>query len=121
MRGASAIQKLLQELPRAPVRVFLVWERVLWSDMAPPTSHVLGLLSDRRARQLWDPGRLVANEIHRALRQRGEAVDEDGVIWDEVILYPPGARWDGALPPAAYSGSPVVSVLEAVRGRLPAE
>ncbi len=122
MRGASALQDLLRKSPDAGLRAFVVWEPVLWSDLTPPLTKVLARVSDGRVAQFWDPGRLLSADLVQALRARpGEAhddPDDDDIVWDCVAIYPPGARWEEALPAPAYIDCPVVRVIEEVQRRL---
>ena len=32
----------------------------------------------------------------------------DNILWDLAALYPPGAKWNGTLPPATFFDGPVV-------------
>lgn len=122
MRGASAVQQLLERHADERVRVFVVWEPVILTDIAPPTSGVLGLLSDRRVRQYWDADRLLSRNIvslaiaDAAKTGREVELDAESIVWDFVAIYPAGARWGRALP--EYHGYPVVEVLEEFERRL---
>ena len=123
MRGASALQDLLRRSPDTSLRVFVVWEPVVWNDLAPPLTMVLRRVSDRRAAQLWDRGRLVSADLLRAIRSvpdsgPADRPDDDTIVWDCVAIYPPGARWDTSLPPPAFIDCPVVAVIEEVGRRL---
>ncbi len=85
MRGASALGDV----------VFVVWESVLWTDFAPPTSKVLSLIADSRASQYWDKD-LVLSAKADSLgdTSRGEAAAAAGtkaVVWDVAAIFPPGA------------------------------
>jgi hypothetical protein len=87
---------------------------------------MLARIHDRRARQFWDGGLLLSKEIVRATladparRERAPDVNEDTIVWDQVGLYGPSARWDGAIPEPEFTGGPVVSVADELRGRLAA-
>ena len=125
MRGASAVEETIEKRPGAPLSVFAVWEPVLWTDAAPPTTSVLSRLRDPRAVQYWDPERALSREILRqarfdpALSRALGEVPEDAVVWDFVAVFPPGARWDGRFPkPGAY-GFPVVEAIGDVERHLP--
>ena len=37
------------------------------------------------------------------------------IVWDYVAIYEPGKLWDKAPPEPAYSGNPVVDVIEETR------
>ena len=56
LRGASAVQRLIGHDPAAKVRVLVVWEPVIFTDIAPPTNFALSRISDARAAQFWDAG-----------------------------------------------------------------
>jgi hypothetical protein len=94
-----------------------VWEPVIWSDVSPPTSGVLGILSDSRVAQYWDPKRTLSAEIVRSLRAdpraypQGPRVEEDTIVWDVVALFAENARWDAAFPAPVFHGCPVVQAL----------
>jgi hypothetical protein len=98
--------------------VLVVWEPVLRTDLAPPTSHVLAHIRDPRARQFWDAGRLLSASMVQAARERGDPVPENGIVWDLVATYPPGVLWKEAPPLADFSDGPVVNVIDAARRRL---
>ena len=114
MRGASALEDLLRRTPDPVLAAFVVWEPVIWSDLAPPLTGVLGRVSDRRAAQFWDAERLVSAELRRAI-----GADEDvSVVWDCVAIYPSGSRWDDRLPAPAFIDCPVVEAIDQVGRRL---
>ena len=100
------MQKVLEENPGARLRVIVVWEPVLLTDIAPPTTHALSRLSDARAAQLWDRGRALS---------RAMGGTDDDVLWDYVAIYPAGAKWDDAPPVSVFDGGPVVDVIDDVR------
>ena len=119
LRGASAIARWLEELPQdAPLQVFVIWERVLWTDRLPPSAQVLRIIWDRRAVQAWDPRRRVSAESLRAARPHGAAVEDGEIAWDQVNVYRPGVLWQDALPPPEFSGCPVFSSIDSLRARL---
>jgi hypothetical protein len=83
----------------ARIRVFVVWEPVIPTDIAPPTNGALALASDRRTAQLWDPDRILSQEIVRAaledptlLSTEDGGVDATTVVWDFVAVFPHGVR-----------------------------
>src|SRR5882672_2915307 len=115
---------MLQRTPGTSLRVFLVWEPVLLTDLTPPRSSVLARVADPRARHFWDRGRLVSAGLLRVLgtgRVGGEGADppeQDGIVWDTVAIYPPGVVWGDAVPAPGYVDGPVVRVIEEVARRL---
>jgi hypothetical protein len=84
------------------VRVFVIWEPVLPTDWSAPSTAALRRVSDTRATQFWDKGRLVSHLM-------GEH-DRHSVVWDYIAVYPLGAVWDDGPPEALYHGGPVVRV-----------
>ena len=100
------MQQILQDYPGGRLRVILVWEPVVSTDIAPPTSHALRRLSDPRVSQLWD------RELSLSRTMRG---GDDEVVWDYVAAFPADVVWGDDLPKAAFEGSPVVSAIEELR------
>ena len=121
MRGASALDRLLAEFPDAPLRVQVVWEPVLKSDIAAPLSGVLALLADRRVTQYWDPGRVISADFVRSVNETParygfeEALPPGFIAWDAVAVFPKSVQWERNLPvPARYDG-PVVGAIDVTR------
>ena len=81
--------------------MFVIWEPVLPTDLAAPSTMTLKRINDSRASQYWDKEHLVSKAI-------GE---EDGVVWDYVAVYPPGKLWEKSPPEAVYSHAPVVRAI----------
>ena len=92
------------------MRVFVIWEPVLPTDWSAPSTAALGRVSDARATQFWDKGRLISHLM-------GEH-DRHSVVWDYIAVYPPGAVWEDGPPEALYHGGPVVRVMGRVRSAL---
>jgi len=105
LQGASAFQKLLDEQPEGKVRVFVIWEPVLPTDLTAPSTMTLKRIADTRASQYWDNEHLVSKSI-------GE---EDDVVWDYVAVYPPGKLWEKGPPEPTYSQAPVVHSIDGTR------
>jgi hypothetical protein len=95
--GASAIQQVLQQEAGKNIRVFVLWERVLLTDWLGPSTATLKRISDGRAQQYWDKGRLLSKAL-------GET-DKKSIVWDQVIVYGRGVSWSEIAPP-----KPVVAV-----------
>jgi hypothetical protein len=123
--GSAALQAMLERLP-APVTVFAVWEPVLGAD-PPPTGHMLGNLKDPRVHQLWDPTHIMSDEMRAAelanpgsppqARTRTNS-DPDGVMYDTLVVFAPGARWDTTLPVADYLEVGLEAKLDELRQQL---
>jgi hypothetical protein len=110
LQGASAFEKLLDEQRGQNIRVFVVWEPVLFSDFGAPSTATLKRVSDLRASQYWDKGHLVS----RLLGER----DSSSVVWDYVAVYELGKVWGQSPPEPAYSGVPVVHAIEETRAAI---
>ena len=100
LQGASAIEKILDSQPNPKIRVFVIWEPVLLTDLAAPSTATLRRIRDHRASQYWDKGHLISHLL-------GER-DRRSVVWDYVAVYQPGTLWDKAPPEPLYSRTPVV-------------
>jgi len=124
VRGASALEKVLEEEKTVPLRVLVVWEPVIDSDVGPPSARELARVSDKRATQFWDERRLLSQEMVEAARadakhpERAERLKDEGIVWDFVAIFPPGARWEARVPEPDYYFSPVVKGIGDVRTRL---
>jgi hypothetical protein len=118
VRGASAIDAIAKEVPGVPLRVFVIWEPVVWSDALRPSDRSMARkLPDERALHYWDPSKSLSAEILRAPWTRKFAVRGGplGVVWDWVALYPAGARWQDAFPEPVVQGFPVVDAEDRAR------
>ena len=107
MQGASALEKLLDQQREPRIRVFVVWEPVLLTDLGAPSTMTLRRVSDLRVSQYWDKEHLVSHLL-------GER-DRRSVVWDYVAVYQPGKFWDQAPPEPANSGVPVVRAIDRTR------
>jgi hypothetical protein len=117
LRGASAMQKLLEQHGDAAVRVFAVWEPVRFADWLRPSTAALARLSDRRASQFWDHDHILANRIERdalASRGRPNCCEAHDILFDLVALYPAAAKWSDHLPPPTIYDGPIVTVVSQI-------
>jgi hypothetical protein len=105
LQGASAFQKILDEQREGKIRVFVIWEPVLPTDLAAPSTMTLKRIADIRASQYWDNEHLVSKSIG----------GEDGVVWDYVAVYPHGKLWDKSPPESSYSKAPVIHGIDGTR------
>jgi len=122
VRGASALGDVLKKVTGRPVRVFVVWEPVLWRDFAPPTSKVLSLISDARASQYWDKELLLSAKTDSlrdtSRRQPASATGKKPVVWDVAAIFPPGVRRDADFPSPAFASRPVIARINEIQRRL---
>jgi hypothetical protein len=107
LQGASAFEKLLDEQREQNIRVFVIWEPVLPTDLFAPSTATLKRIFDTRASQYWDKERLVSHSL-------GER-DSSSIVWDYVAVYEPGKLWEQAPPEPAYSSEPVVRAIDGTR------
>lgn len=87
--------------------MFVVWEPVLVTDWAPPSTATMERISDSRVSQFWDKHRLISHLL-------GEH-DRQSIVWDFIAVYPAGPVWKKRPPPALFTGGPVVRVAERAR------
>lgn len=104
LQGASAAERILKQFAGRPLRVFVVWEPVLPTDWAPPSTATMGRITDSRVSQFWDKHRLISHLL-------GEH-DRRSIVWDFIAVYPAGPAWKMRPPPALFTGGPVVRAAE---------
>jgi hypothetical protein len=91
--------------------VFAIWEPILPTDWSAPGTGVLNRLNDRRVRQFWDPGHVLAAVIKKAETSgqlHPDCCDHNGFFWDLAAVYAPGSRWNDLLPEPVLLNGPVV-------------
>jgi hypothetical protein len=111
MRGASALASVLKDREHAPVRAFVVWEPVIFTDAFRPRDETLASkVRDPRATHFWDPKKSLSKEILRAPWTRKYAVrgGPTATVWDWVAIFSPDARWDEHFPEPMEQEFPVV-------------
>ena len=114
------MQSVLRVNSPVPVRVFVVWLPVLFTDFTPPNTSAMARVPDPRARQFWDPDRMIAKAIDTAGAGQPEpdCCELYGLPWDVAAVYPPGVRWDERLPPANFLNGPVADLTDAIDAAL---
>lgn len=85
----------------------MIWEPVLPTDLAAPSTMTLKRISDLRCSQYWDREHLVSKSL-------GES-DGESLVWDYVAVYQPGKMWEQAPPEPAYSKVPVIKAIGGTR------
>jgi len=113
----------LQTVPNAKVKVFVIWEPIVFSDLTLPTDSVLQRVVDVRAGQYYDSDHLVSKALQAQMLAHGvtgrEYLVKDKYVWDTMAVYAPGARWEtgsGAKPD--FVGAPVAYVSDRLAGYL---
>lgn len=112
MRGASALESLLETQADSHLRVFVVWEPVLATDLGAPSTVTLRRIHDPRVKQYWDSNRVLSHAM-------GEH-DRPTVVWDYLAIYKPEQIWSQTPPQPEFNGRPVVKVIDGARTALQA-
>jgi len=112
----------LQRHSDPSLRVLVVWEPMLPTDLRSPVHGTLGRISNQRARQFWDPQHIVARELGRTAREKAGQPKPDccvnrGFFWDDAILYAPHSKWRQT-PTVVFWNGPVVRVASALEKAL---
>ena len=120
MRGASAIEEVLKDAAGNKATPLIIWEPILRTDFSAPGRTALGRISDPRAAQYWDPNHVFARELRDKLvadsqHPQPSCCDTETTPWDLILVYPPGARWETALPRATYADGPVYRLKAQIR------
>lgn len=101
----------MRQQPAARVQVFAVWEPILLTDWSRPSTAVLKRLTDARVVQFWDARHMLARRMAQDAREpqpKQNCCERDGYLWDLAAVYPAGALWQDAMPPAIFFDGPVV-------------
>jgi hypothetical protein len=98
---------LLKEFNGKKIRVLAVWEPVLPTDWGAPSSSALKRISDPRAAQFWDKGRLLSHAM-------GEH-DKDSIVWDHILVYDSKVVWNQVPQKPLWEGGPVLDVMDSAR------
>ncbi len=103
------------------MQLFVVWEPILASDVAPPTRLAMHRISDRRVRQYWDEQHVLAGRMKtdaRIPQPEPHCCDSNGILWDVAAVYPKSATWRETLPSAFVFDGPVVSITSSIEAAL---
>jgi hypothetical protein len=119
------VEALLRKQAATPVKVIVVWERVLMTDRRGVRQKAVDKLTDRRAVHFWDPERRVSSAMGgpegvagtgaKVLFEMGE------VVWDFAAVYSPGEHWQDGKAKPAFAGGQVENVIAEVEKALLAE
>jgi hypothetical protein len=114
LRGASALQAVLQRHPNAAIRLFVVWEPILFSDFGPPSSSALSRIHDSRVIQFWDADHSVSTALQQMLVSHESLTPHccrrGDTLWDVAVFYPAGNEWSAMAPTPTYMNGTVVQV-----------
>jgi len=101
---------MLRQINSKDVRIFVVWEPVLPTDFAAPSTAALGRIADVRASQYWDRKRALSHLLGEHNRST--------VVWDHIAVYAPGTLWQDTPPDPIYSDHPVRDVINGARAAI---
>jgi hypothetical protein len=104
----------LQRNADPSLRVLVVWEPMLATDLRSPVRSTLGRIPDRRGSQFWDPQHLVAKDLIKIAGEHSEQPKpaccfDNGLFWDDAVLFPPHSTWRQT-PTAIFWNGAVVRV-----------
>ena len=85
----------------------MVWEPVLATDLAAPSTASLARVPDLRVAQYWDRKRTLSHLMGEHNRA--------SVVWDYIAVYAPGTTWEETPPKPVYSAHPVRDVIEGAK------
>jgi len=85
----------------------VIWEPVLPTDFAAPSTAALARIADVRAAQYWDRKRALSH----LLGERNRST----VVWDYIAVYAPGTLWQDTPPKPIYSDNPVRDVISGAK------
>ena len=123
MQGVSATSDILRNAPKAKVKVFVIWEPIVFSDLVAPSDSVLRNIPDARVAQFYDSKHLVSKALQAQMLAHGVTGQDyfvkDEYVWDAAAIYPSGVRWEnsGGVKPD-FVGAPIVEVSERMAGYL---
>ena len=69
------------------------------------------MLRDPRVKQVWDPDHLVSTALRTAQTPGVVSIPDarlrtderpDGTLYDTIVAFPPGLRWEGMLPAPSF-------------------
>lgn len=75
------------------LRTYVVWGPMQGEETRQHAEEVTESQPDPRATHFWTGAQVVAERL------QGPAGLEDELAWDTFLLYPPGPRWEGNVPP----------------------
>jgi hypothetical protein len=110
VRGASALESLLESQTDSHLSVFVIWEPVLATDLSAPSTITLRRIRDSRVKQYWDSNRVLSHAM-------GEH-DRPSVVWDYIAVYKPEQFWTDAPPQPEFTGRPVMRFIDGTRKAL---
>ena len=94
VKGHGVVREIFEDVKSDKLKGFLVWLPMKANDNARTAFTEARSWKDPRVlAEGWDSEREVGNQFSKTLKLRGSA-------WDVYLVYKPGVRWEGDLPPA---------------------
>lgn len=91
--GHGVIREIFSESTANKLMGFLVWLPMKGKDTPASASAQSTTWHDERVQlQGWDDGRAIGEQFAKTLKLRSTA-------WDVYLVYAPGVRWEGDIPP----------------------
>lgn len=92
VKGYEVVQNLLKRFRQEPIEVELVWIPMVEGDSyAAAEAHAIGQTNSSIVNS-WDKDRSVGDAFRETLGLKRTA-------WDVYLVYAPGIKWDGPIPP----------------------
>lgn len=98
MGARWAQDELLARNPKADLRVFVIWFRMLDED--EPSRSPLTLFTDKRVEQRWDEEKAAGawflqhlRDLRPARQVAGKFPQREDALWDTWMLFDRGAAW----------------------------
>jgi hypothetical protein len=92
LRGASEVQKVLDNLKGKDVKVYSAWEPMLASDAKYAVGRATKNLIDPRTMHFWDADAVLAKSFAPVLGLNDERA------WDVYLLYDQNVEWKDTPP-----------------------
>ena len=90
--GHEVEGRLLKKFPSPKLQAIFVWEPMRDGDNAITATQQAETVQDNRIAQGWDGSRNLGKLF-------GDALDIHEIAWDVYLVYKPGVKWEGPLPP----------------------
>ena len=88
LQGASQVQEILRQRPKAKIKVLVLWSPVLKNDSESRAINASAYLSDGRAEHFWDLWSFGVRLYTKQLRY-----PKGDIAWDIFVVYKPQLVW----------------------------
>jgi len=109
--AASQVRKVLEEMPAAKVKVFVMWTPIMANDTRSAAVSSSAYIPDPRVEQYWD----LWNFTSKVLTQQLPYKDPE-IAWDMLVLYKPHLIWrEGPPEPTLFLENRGLKIAEPVK------